>query len=188
MAQSIAIYVITNIVNAKQYVGVTNNLKRRWNEHKTFKRNLYIGRAIKKYGIENFLFTHIVNAFDIECAYSIEQMLIKEKNTRMPNGYNMTDGGEGGNGLIWSEESRDKISKAMIGNKNGLGTKRTEETRKKMREARVGLKYSDEAKVNISKGHIGLKLSEDTKEKLSIASKANWVIRKAQKHDIKEGV
>ena len=147
-----------------------------------------IGRAMKKYGMENFVFTHIADAFDIECANMIEKSLIIEKNTKIPNGYNVTDGGDGGIGVDWTKESRERISKAMMGNKNGLGTKRTEETRKKMREARVGLKFSDEARANISKAHMGFKPSDATKAKLSAAAIADWAIRKAKKQDIREEV
>ena len=53
------IYIITNIINNKQYVGKTSkDIQRRFNEHISKSKDenniqpLY--RAIRKYGIENF--------------------------------------------------------------------------------------------------------------------------------------
>lgn len=45
------IYKITNKVNGKSYIGKTNNLNRRWNEHKSGKGGTAIlSRAFTKYG------------------------------------------------------------------------------------------------------------------------------------------
>ena len=49
------IYKITNNINGKIYIGQTNDLKRRTQEHKHDKRkDKYLYRAIKKYGWDNF--------------------------------------------------------------------------------------------------------------------------------------
>jgi len=53
------IYLITNQINGKQYVGQTiqDDIKKRWSTHKQVNKK-YIGtclfNAYKKYGIENF--------------------------------------------------------------------------------------------------------------------------------------
>ena len=56
----IGIYLITNNVNGKKYVGQSRNLIKRWNQHKTESRKdrprLIVDKAIKKYGIDNFSF------------------------------------------------------------------------------------------------------------------------------------
>ena len=105
------IYIITNIINAKQYIGITNNLKNRWKQHSSMNGSSpYLHAAINKHGINSFIFTHIATAYDLECAQIIEKMLIKEHNTKSPNGYNLTEGGEGVNGLIFSSETKAKIS------------------------------------------------------------------------------
>lgn len=50
------IYIIQNKINLKIYVGQTNNIKTRWNSHKSAARRQdkhdfsYIHRAINKYG------------------------------------------------------------------------------------------------------------------------------------------
>lgn len=51
--------------------------------------------AVKKYGIENFEFSVIIICFDDE-RFKYEKEYIKKYNTVVPNGYNITNGGEGG--------------------------------------------------------------------------------------------
>ena len=54
--QMIGIYLITNRINGKKYVGQSKNIKQRWKEHILKERNTMIHNAIKKYGEENFDF------------------------------------------------------------------------------------------------------------------------------------
>ncbi|MFA5031326.1 MAG: GIY-YIG nuclease family protein [Patescibacteria group bacterium] len=85
------IYIATNLVNGKQYVGqTTKNLKRRIRGHKN-KRNYPISNAIKKYGIENFKW--ISFSCPEEDLDWQESFLIKELNTLAPYGYNLETGG-----------------------------------------------------------------------------------------------
>lgn len=104
-----AIYIITNILNAKQYIGITNDLGRRWARHKGANEDQFIHRAIKKYGVDNFVFTHFADAFTAESAKILERMLIAEHNTQAPHGYNLTAGGDGTFGRKHSEETKAKI-------------------------------------------------------------------------------
>ncbi len=55
-------------------------------------------------------------------------------------------------GHRWSEEEKVEISERAKGNKSRTGQKASEETRARMRLARVGLKYSPEARANITAG------------------------------------
>lgn len=108
-----AIYIITNTINAKQYVGIAKNLQARWNQHKSLnKSSPYLHAAIKKHGVDAFIFTHFATAFDRESACLIEQTLIVEHNTKAPHGYNLTDGGEGARGAIVEQKTRSKLSQA----------------------------------------------------------------------------
>jgi group I intron endonuclease len=105
------IYIITNSLNAKQYVGITKNLEARWYQHRiTNGSSPYLHAAIKKYGIDAFVFTHIATAYDIEAAFKIEKLLIIEHNTKSPHGYNLTDGGDGVQNFVFSEETKKLIS------------------------------------------------------------------------------
>jgi group I intron endonuclease len=179
-----AIYVVTNIVNAKQYVGITKNFCRRTKEHKNMHGDsLALYSAFKKYGIQNFVFTHIADAFDKECACVIEQLLIKEKNTIAPNGYNMTSGGDGG--FFVSEESRKKMSDAKKGKPaHNKGKASKPESIAKMVASKKGKPWTQEQREKIMAGRVGEKRSsfgmkgkthsEETKSKMRLAQRARF--------------
>jgi group I intron endonuclease len=165
-----AIYIITNTVNAKQYVGIAADLETRWRRHSNANEGQLIHRAIKKYGIDNFVFTHIADAFDADSAKAIERMLIVEHNTKMPHGYNMTDGGDGTLGMKKTEEHKEKLK---------ASNKKTYEN-KELR-ARIGeaISKSKSGKPNGQKN-----IPKSDKHKAAL--KAAWVIRKARQSAQKE--
>jgi group I intron endonuclease len=134
----VSIYVITNIVNGKQYVGITNSLTRRWASHRKAEgRCPALHNAIKAYGLNAFVFTHLMDVFDIEYAKEMEKQLIIEKGCKAPSGYNISDGGESRNGVTpwnkgmtggtWPESRRNKPSPLK-------GKKMTEEQKQKLRK------------------------------------------------------
>ena len=103
------IYKLTNTLNGKAYVGKTKrSLNRRIYEHKRdgIKGKLGIGRAIQKYGLENFT-AEVIEACPVDKLNEREMFWIRELGTKAPNGYNLTDGGDGFNP---SNETRAKIS------------------------------------------------------------------------------
>lgn len=126
------LYTITNRVNGKQYVGIAVNVARRFIEHKSGHGSLIVYQAIKKYGIENLTF----DVYCEGCEENIKQLevtLIAQLNTKAPNGYNLTDGGEGSTGWVPSNETRENMSKAHSGSKNAMfGKKHSKETRAKI--------------------------------------------------------
>ena len=93
------IYLITNKINNKKYVGKTiHSIEKRWKEHirdskkeKCEIRPLY--RAIRKYGAENFSIKEIDTGQGEELS-SKEQYWIRHYNT-YEDGYNATLGGDG---------------------------------------------------------------------------------------------
>jgi len=157
-----AIYIVTNTINAKQYVGITKNLVIRWKSHKKARGETpLLHRAFKKYGKDNFVFTHIADAFDKEAAFNLERLLIEQHNTYHPNGYNLTKGGDGGMGAkagrVVSEETRKKISLSLMGTPS----------------PRKGVTLSDETKLKVSQSkkgkpsnRVGYKHSQETIEKI----------------------
>lgn len=124
------IYKYTNIHNGKVYIGQTvNEPKRRekWRNLKTPYAGNYINRARMKYGLESFEYEILVEVTnedeDIlrETLNSLEEKYITLYQSKNPNfGYNLTDGGESGNGQIVSKETRDKIGKAHKGLKKKM--------------------------------------------------------------------
>ena len=95
-----SIYCITNLINGKKYIGQTAKLylSARWDGHKLSARNNqsgYLYNAMRKYGEENFVFKVLLYNIPIEQLNFYECLWIKKLNTKCPNGYNMTDGGEG---------------------------------------------------------------------------------------------
>lgn len=88
------IYQITNLINGKIYIGQTNNIQKRWSNHKCCNSpTMAIAKAIKKYGVENFKFEVLMRGLSLEEANQKEQELIKQKNTLVPYGYNIALGG-----------------------------------------------------------------------------------------------
>lgn len=90
------IYKITNTINNKIYIGQTVGIKRRFNNHKNNKKSV-ISMAINKYGINNFTFEIIDKAETVKESDTLEIKYINQFNTISPNGYNIANGGRGGN-------------------------------------------------------------------------------------------
>ena len=94
------VYQITNLINNKLYIGITNNYIKRWSNHRCCNNpNIVISRAIKKYGAENFKFEILFQGLSIEEAEEKEIQLIAQKNTLVPYGYNVAKGGFHTNGV-----------------------------------------------------------------------------------------
>lgn len=95
------IYLITNLINNKKYVGkTTNTIKERWQEHcrdskkkRCEKRPLY--DAFNKYGIENFKIEELEYIEDDSKLSKREVYWIQELQTYGHSGYNATKGGDG---------------------------------------------------------------------------------------------
>jgi group I intron endonuclease len=102
------IYCIENVENGKMYIGKGKNVnKRMWQAHEGC---VLLEKAIKKYG--DAIIRYVIEYCEPtnnELDYW-EQYYIKEWNTKVPNGYNLTDGGGGVLGQIVSDETRQKSS------------------------------------------------------------------------------
>jgi hypothetical protein len=108
------VYLTTNLINGKQYVGDhTINIK---------EKKYYIGsgdiflKACKKYGEYNF-FKEILEWFKTRKeAFNAQEKYIKQFDTLSPNGYNISPtGGHGTNGGYLSKETKKKISDKQKG-------------------------------------------------------------------------
>ena len=93
------IYCINNTANNKKYIGLSRDIRRRWNEHKSDLRNnkhnnIYLQREWNIYGEDVFEFI-IVELCDPSKICEREQYYIVEYHTLShESGYNFTNGGE----------------------------------------------------------------------------------------------
>jgi group I intron endonuclease len=173
----IGIYIIKNLVNNKVYIGQTSNIKKRQAEHKRYlnnkgHHNIYLQNAWNKYGEYNFKFSIIeectINELNIKEQYWIEYY----KSNIRKYGYNMTNGGDGVRGFNFSDEQKQKLSKAHKGQiPVNKGKSRSEETKRKISEKCKGIKLSEEIKEKIRQANLGKVLSKEHKEKIRQSNK-----------------
>lgn len=92
------IYVITNEVNGKEYVGVTSQgVEHRWAQHKSSAQRgveTHLYNAMRKYGAEGFLIQSVEHAEAQDKAFDLEKQWIADLDTYHGQGYNMSEGGE----------------------------------------------------------------------------------------------
>jgi len=180
------IYKITNLINGKIYVGQDAFDKRSY-----YGSGICIKRAIQKYGIENFKKEILEHCKTKKQLNKKEIYWIKKLNSKAPNGYNIVNGGTGGDILSQlskkqQKETKQKISKAHknseVAAKHRLelseakrGTRLTKGTKQKMSKAakgnqrRKGILHTETTKQKISESLIGRIVSEITKQKMSKA-------------------
>ena len=85
------VYKITNLLDGKIYVGQTiRTLERRFKEHT--EADSLIGKAIRKFGIENFS-SEILETCQTKNQLNEREIFWIEKLCKTPNGYNVKDGG-----------------------------------------------------------------------------------------------
>ena len=177
------VYKITCLLNGKPYVGQTRRkLSERIKGHRNSKIKSGVDGAIKKYGWENFS----VEVCPVEMLNEREIFWIAKLNSKAPNGYNLTDGGES---PTLSKETREKISAACKGRPaHNKGKHHSEELRAKMSAAHKGKpshnkgkKASPETCAKISANHAdvsgekngfyGKHHSEESRTRMSLAKK-----------------
>jgi hypothetical protein len=141
------IYIITNIITNKKYVGQTVSHRKNKNKYRPFgfegrfkdhisealcntkkKQCNYLNNSIREYGKEAFKVELITECRKDELD-KIEEKYIKELNTLYPNGYNLTTGGKifKDNDIIITSTNPTNIP-----TRRGGCTHRSSETRAKM--------------------------------------------------------
>ena len=159
------IYLITDTTNNMKYTG-----KHHYNKEGELDPNYHgsgvIIKNIYKKRPETLKEEYIKTCYSEEEMCSDEQYYIKFYNTLWPNGYNLTEGGEG---EIPCEETRRKLSESRSGEKNPM----------------FGKHHSDETKQKIGKVHKEKHISEETKKKLSSALKGR-IMSDEHKQKIRE--
>lgn len=118
MPKIFLVYLVTNSINGKRYVGKTSAsnaeiaIKKRWRRHLYDARRgkgWLISRAIRKYGPENFVIS-VRHTCEIEPdAFAMEILEIAQTSPE----YNSTKGGEGVVGYVRSPEQRKRMGRAF---------------------------------------------------------------------------
>ena len=189
------VYIITNKINGKKYIGLSIN-KKKWFRESYYGSGKLIKQSIEKYGKENFT-KEIVKEFDNEkdCR-EYERLLIEQYNAiDDPMFYNLAPGGYGGacKGHVVTDETREKIKKINSGENHffrKMDIEKQNEFSNRMRLLKTGVIQSEETKEKrsdslksfwenvsedekkeriekISKSKKGKKMKDDTKNKLS---------------------
>ena len=172
------VYLILNKVNGKPYVGQTTRpLDRRFLEHATCKKTI-IGKAIQKYGRENFYCGVIKTCASKTEMDTWEKFLIILLKTKVPYGYNITDGGEGTIGYICTDETRAKKSAAL------KGRPKSAEHRANLSVAQKGRPLAATTCANMSEAQRGEKnhnygrpLPSETCSKIAAANRGNSMFK-----------
>jgi group I intron endonuclease len=172
------VYLVSNKLNGKQYVGQTIN------PHLPIGHGRILKSAYKLHGKDNFTYEPICKGINNRSSLNaIERFWISAIDTITPNGYNIDLGGS--EGSIWTNERKERISIARTGKKlnRPLGSK----------SGMAGKAYPEEGKRKLSealKGRIGTNFgkiaSEETKAKMSASQKEYWATHespnKGRKH------
>ena len=164
------IYLNTDLKTGKQYTGQHHYNKEGELDPNYHGSGVLWTKVLKKRPKELIKEEYIKTCYSEEEMCIDEQYYIKFFDTLYPNGYNLTEGGEG---CVASEETRKKMSLAQ------KGKHISEEQKKKLSIALKGRIMSDEHKKKIGEAHKGKQLSEESKKKISDSKKG---LQSGEKH------
>lgn len=190
MKKITGVYAIRNKINTKIYIGSgAVSIEQRFAQHKSYLRsdqhyNNHLQQAWNKYGEDSFEFI-IVEECPPDTCLALEQYYIDYYDVCNPKcGYNSAITAGSTLGLKFSEETKDKISKALKGKRKGVP--HTPEHAAKISAALKGKKKSAEhaAKLKGNKGgcaHKGRKMTPEWIEKRQHSRKMRAMIKKLNK-------
>lgn len=174
-------------ITDKWYIGQTVNPEERFNKHIYLlkKDNTHFHNALRKYGLNNFVYC-ILEDNVLRENLNLKEIEWIEYYDSFLNGYNLTIGGDGINGVIQSKDTRKRISESLKGKPTWNKGKHLSENHKKK------ISESNKGKPSWSKGKHGI-FSEETLKKISESSKSRhgyWAgklgpnRRKVSKYDL----
>ena len=186
-ARKSAVYVARNLANGKCYIGVTSRgLEKRKTEHIRAAdkgSHLPFHRALRKYGVEMFVFSEISSH---DCHRAALNAEVSEIANNRPE-YNVTGGGQGLIGFSHSEATKKKMSIKAKGRPNKLKgvhisaetIAKIKETKSKMTHSRpwLGRKHTEESIQKMKRSKSGITPYQS--EALKMAGKNNIKIAQA---------
>ncbi len=176
------VYLLT-FQNGKQYVGVSNNPRRRYSQHR--RSQTPCGEAFRKHGDPVL---DLVIIAERDYCFEIEGRLTDTLGTVTPNGYNLQRGGCGGS--IPSAISREKMRQSHIGKTPSQETLErmkaaqqrrpliSEETRVRLKQAAKRRGMSDMVRKAASEANRGRVLTEEQRKLQSDRTRLWWSERK----------
>jgi len=132
------------------YIGITaQKPEKRWKQGKGYEPNKHFFAAINKYGWPSFRHDILAEGLSREEACAMEIALIAEHDSTNPTkGYNLSKGGDKTTlGYHYSEESRQRISRSLVGKRKGIP--HSPEHRERLRQAQRGKKLSAEHRAKL---------------------------------------
>lgn len=183
MTKTGKVYKITS-PSGKVYIGSTRDeIKKRWKNYnsKSCKKQIKIYNSIQKYGIKKHIF-EVIWEGNINEMFKMERIFGDKYEVLGKNGLNLKLPGYDDVPIIFSEETKKKMSYSRRGEKHhNYGKKASDETRKNMSESRkkeknhrFGKHITNEHKEILRISKLGKKLSEETKKKISNALKGKY--------------
>jgi len=164
------IYIITNVIDNKVYIGRSKNWKNRLNQHKSELRNnkhgnRHLQNAFNLYKEISFTF-ELLEEYEEEFLCSMENWWCNMLDAHNKNrGYNIDATSPFGK-ISNSKETREKIGVKTRGRK---ASKQTREKLSIFQKTRPRKPYSNETRLKMSNIRIGKKLSKESIDKRSKA-------------------
>ena len=163
------IYITTNVVNTKKYVG--KHISEKLGDN-YLGSGLLLNKAINKYGKDKFKRETIELCESLDDLNEKEIFWINDKNTLHPNGYNLTLGGTGGDTFTNNPDKERTRNNRSISVKNYWNNLNEEDKQKRINLIK-GKKRSDESKEKYSLAKKGIKKTPEHLKNLSISLKKN---------------
>lgn len=177
----IGIYVVTNSINGKQYVGQSRNVRRRFWDHRcvSHETSPKLKEELIKFGKECFTYKLLEECQEDELDVK-EVYWIKKLNPQ----YNTYNGGK--KGFKVSEDVKQRLRAAG----KAQWDKMSDEQKRKviqnnLKGPRVGHEVSPETREKLRKANLGKKYSQESKDKRRAtmnAKKANGYVRDGSGH------